>query len=57
MLTEAYIEALLIDEELADQVWETWNEGEIDNQTAFLAWARVAGLVCTNFRYRHFRRA
>ena len=25
MLTEIYIEALLIDEELADQVWEAWD--------------------------------
>ncbi len=24
MLTEVYIEALLVDEELADQVWEAW---------------------------------
>ncbi len=29
MLTEIYIEALLIDEELADQVWEAWVKGEI----------------------------
>ena len=25
MLTEIYIEALLVDEELADQVWEAWD--------------------------------
>jgi len=24
MLTEAYIDALLVDEELADLVWEAW---------------------------------
>jgi len=24
MLTDIYIEALLVDEELADQVWEAW---------------------------------
>ena len=29
MLTEAYIEALLVDEQLADQVWEAWDAGEI----------------------------
>ena len=29
MLTEVYIEALLVDEELADQVWEAWDAGEI----------------------------
>ena len=42
MLTEAYIEALLVDEELADWVWEAWDAGEIDEATAFLAWALVA---------------
>ncbi len=38
MLTETYIEALLVDEELADRVWEAWDKGEIDEATAFLAW-------------------
>jgi hypothetical protein len=38
MLTEIYIEALLIDEELADQVWKAWDKGEIDDQIAWLAW-------------------
>ncbi len=31
MLTEIYIEALLVDEELADQVWDEWDAGEIDD--------------------------
>ncbi len=38
MLTEIYIEALLGDEELADQVWAAWDGGEIDEPTAVLAW-------------------
>ena len=38
MLAEIYIEALLVDEELADQVWEAWDKGEIDDQTAWLSW-------------------
>ena len=38
MFTEIYIEALLVDEELADQVWEAWDTGRIDDQVAFLAW-------------------
>ncbi len=38
MLTEIYIEALLVDEKLADQVWEAWDAGEIDEPTAVLAW-------------------
>lgn len=31
MLTRLYIEALLVDKELADQVWEAWDKGEIDD--------------------------
>ncbi len=38
MLTEIYIEALLVDEELADQVWGAWDTGEIDDMAAVLAW-------------------
>ncbi len=30
MLTKIYIEALLVDEELADQVWKAWDAGEAD---------------------------
>ena len=41
MLTELYIEALLVDEDLADQVWEAWDVGEIDDLTAWLAWRMV----------------
>jgi len=40
MLTEIYIEAF--DKELADQVWEAWDAGEIDDLAACLAWLRVA---------------
>ncbi len=29
MLTEIYIEALLIDKDLADQVWEAWDASDI----------------------------
>ncbi len=35
MLTEIYIEALLIDEELADQVWAALMAGEIDDLSAW----------------------
>ncbi len=38
MLTAIYIEALLVDEELADQVWELLMAGEIVETTAVLAW-------------------
>ena len=42
MLTEIYIEALLVDEELADRVWEAWDAGEIDEATAYLMWVLMA---------------
>ncbi len=42
MLTEIYIEAL--DEELADRVWEAWNIGEADDQTACITWMLIAML-------------
>jgi len=45
MLIETYIEALLVDEELADQVWELWNRGVIDDELASLAWAILATCV------------
>ncbi len=38
MLTEIYIEALLVDEELADQFCEAWDAREIDKLTAWVAW-------------------
>ena len=44
MLTEIYIEALLVDEELADQVWEAWDKREIDDQVAYLAWWLIIGI-------------
>ena len=42
MLTKIYIEALLVNEELADQVWEAWAKGEIDDQMAWLGWWLIA---------------
>ena len=38
MLTRLYIEALLVNEYLADQVYEALIAGEIDEAKAFLAW-------------------
>jgi hypothetical protein len=42
MLTLLYIEALLVDEKLADFVWEAWDADETDDQVAWLAWWLVA---------------
>ena len=43
MLTENYIEALLVNEVLADQVWEAWDKEEIDDAIACIAWLMIAG--------------
>jgi len=43
MLAEIYIEALLIDEELADQIWEVWDAGIITDELAAWAWLRNGG--------------
>ncbi len=45
MLTEIYMEALLVDEELADLVWEALDCGGIDDQVAWLAWWLIGNLM------------
>ena len=42
MFTEIYIEALLIDEDRADQVWELWDVGMIPDDLAEVAWGILA---------------
>ncbi len=42
MLTAIYIDALLVDTELADQVWEAWDKGEIDDFTTYFAWILIS---------------
>ena len=44
MLTEIYIEALLVNEDQADLIWEAWFTEEIDNLTAYLAWLAASRL-------------
>ena len=41
MLTEIYIEALLVDEELADQLWELWDRGVIGDKLVLIAWMLI----------------
>jgi len=41
-LIEIYVEALLVNEELADLVWEAWDKGEIDDQGVCIAWMLIA---------------
>jgi len=38
MLTQIYIEALLVDEDLADQVWKAWDAGKIGDLAVCWAW-------------------
>ena len=45
MLTEIYMEALLVDEELADQIWEAWDKGTL----MILLWPSFGG----GFALRH----
>ncbi len=45
MLTKINIEALLVDEEMADQVWEAWDGGEIDDFAAAWAWWTIAASI------------
>ena len=47
MLTEIYIEALLVDEYLADLVWELWDRGVIDDEFVSIAWMLIAAIYST----------
>ncbi len=47
MLIESYIGALLVDKDLADQVWEAWNADETDTEAACIAWILVA--LCSSY--------
>ncbi len=49
MLTEIYIEALLVDEERADRVWEAWDAGKADDETACIAWMLIASVCFVGF--------
>ncbi len=42
MFSRLYIEALLVDEELADQVWDAWNAGQIFDFAAAFMWLWIA---------------
>jgi len=44
MLTRLYIQALLVDEEAANVVWEAWDAGEITSYAAGWAWWAIVGV-------------
>ena len=41
MLTEAYVDALLVDEDLADLVWEVWDARVINDEQCAIAWLSI----------------
>ena len=41
MLTELYIEALLVDAKGADAVWDAWDQGKLSDFVAAWAWWSV----------------
>ena len=42
MFCRLYIEALLVDEEMADLVWEAWDARIVSDELACIAWWFVA---------------
>ena len=42
MFCRLYVEALLINAKLADEVWTLWNNGDLGDETAYIAWALIA---------------
>ena len=54
ILAEIYIEALHVNEEAADQVWD---KGEIDDQVACIAWVLIAGVSSIDDRHSDNSRA
>ena len=42
MLTELYIEALLVDRDLADRAWVAWAKGEVSAYRTVWMWILVA---------------
>lgn len=57
MMAEIYTEALLVNEGLADQVWEAWDKGEIEDQVACIAWVLIAGVSSIDDRHSDNSRA
>ncbi len=41
-MLELYVEALLADPEMADQVWELWDRGLVSDGQATCAWTLIA---------------
>ncbi len=48
MFTQTYIEALLVDPDLADEVWTLWDAGAITDEVATIAWLLIRMSAFTN---------
>jgi hypothetical protein len=46
MFCKWYVEAILVNAELAGAVWNFWYSGETDDETTCIAWMLIAG-VCS----------
>ena len=44
MFCSIYIEALLVNEDMADQIWDAWNAGELCDMVAATAWLAMLQL-------------
>ena len=53
MLCDIYIEALLVDEDLADQVWEEWDAGELSDASACIPWQQISALCIPDDHIRY----
>jgi hypothetical protein len=42
VFSDPYIEALLVDEEMADLVWAAWHRNEISEDDPCLAWTLIS---------------
>lgn len=42
----------LVDEKLADMVWEAWDGGQVDSQVAWLAWWLIVSIFSAELPYR-----
>jgi len=45
MLTEIYVEALLVNEKLADEVWELWASAQYSDDQATQAWLEIVSIA------------
>jgi len=50
-------EAMLVDQEAADQVWDAWNAQTLNDGAACIAWMTITGLISPNDQHGNNREA